>query len=39
MPTLIILSDVNVESINREQNNSFIKFKKITITEAIRNEV
>lgn len=39
MPTLIILSDVNVKSINRKRNNSFINFKKITITEAIRNEV
>lgn len=38
MPTHIILLDVNVESINRERNNSFINFKKITITEEIRNE-
>lgn len=39
MPTPIILTDVNVGDTSQEQNNSFINFKKITITEASRNEV
>lgn len=39
MPTLIILSDVNVGNTSQERNNSFINFKKITITETSRNEV